>query len=91
MYESLKETLNKNCSQQLTVKILPLLKTHIKKLLFSTLTSPRIRRDPGRLVKNIVIYFVRVWIFNVLLIIKPSLALQSTVLYHFVYRAFMEV
>ena len=91
MYESLKETLNKNCSQQLTVKILPLLKTHIKKLLFATFTSPRIRRDPGRLVKNSVIYFVRVWIFNLLLIIKPSLALQSTVLYHFVYRAFMEV
>ena len=91
MYESLKETLNKNSPQQLTIRILPLPKTHIKKLLFSALTSPRIRRYPGRLVKNGVIYFVRVLIFNVLLIIKPSFALQSTVAHHFVYGAFMAV
>jgi len=31
VYESLKETLNKNSSQQLNIRILPLPKTYIKK------------------------------------------------------------
>ena len=33
-------------------------------MLFLTLKRPRIRRDPGRLVKNEVIYFVRVLDFQ---------------------------
>ena len=40
------------------------LKTNIKKMLFSTLTSPRIKRDPERLVKNEVICFVQVLDFQ---------------------------
>ena len=35
MYESLKETLNKNSSERLNIRILPLPKTHIKKNCYS--------------------------------------------------------
>ena len=40
------------------------LKTNIEKVLFLTPTSPRIKRDPERLVKNEVIYFVQVLDFQ---------------------------
>ena len=39
-------------------------KTNIKKMLFLTRTSPRIKRDPERLVENEVIYFVQILDFQ---------------------------
>ena len=52
------------------------LKTNVKKMLFLTRTSPRIKRDPERLVNNEVIYFVQVLDFQCVIDNKAILALQ---------------
>ena len=49
-------------------------KTNIKKMLFLTRTSPRIKRDPERLVENEVMYFVQVVDFQCVIVNKAILS-----------------